>query len=193
MSTRDRMVDAAAEVMRARGLAHATTKEIARAAGFSEAALYKHFRDKTELFLAVLAERTPGELTALLAGLGSRAGTDTVRHHLADIARAALAFYGHTFPMAASLFAEPSLFAAHRSALRAQDAGPHRVRDAVTDYLAAEQELGRIPATANVRAAAALLIGACFQQAFLGHFVEDLETPDAFAESLADTVIAGIG
>ena len=44
-STRDRMLDAAYTVMRTRGLARATTKEIAREAGFSEAALYKHFED----------------------------------------------------------------------------------------------------------------------------------------------------
>ena len=39
--------------MRTKGLARATTKEIAKAAGFSEAAPYKHFADKTELFLVV--------------------------------------------------------------------------------------------------------------------------------------------
>ncbi|WP_406640249.1 TetR family transcriptional regulator [Amycolatopsis sp. WGS_07] len=36
-----------------------TAKEIAKAIGFSEAALYKHFRDATALFLAVLGERGP--------------------------------------------------------------------------------------------------------------------------------------
>jgi len=192
VSTRDRMVDAAAEVMRARGLAHATTKEIARAAGFSEAALYKHFRDKTELFLAVLAERTPGALTKLLAGLGERVGTDTVLRHLTDIARAAIEFYGHSFPMAASLFAEPVLFAAHRAALRERNAGPQHVNDAVADYLAAEQLLGRVRPDADVRAATALLIGACFQRAFLDHFTEPPADPVAVAASLAATVAAGI-
>jgi AcrR family transcriptional regulator len=186
------MVDAAAEVMRARGLAHATTKEIARAAGFSEAALYKHFRDKTELFLAVLAERTPGALSGLLAGLGARVGTDTVLAHLTDIARAAIGFYGHTFPMAASLFAEPGLFTAHRAALRERDAGPQRVNDAVAGYLAAEQLLGRVRPDADVQAATALLIGACFQRAFLDHFTEPSADPDAVASSLAATVAAGI-
>ncbi|MGH3995405.1 MAG: helix-turn-helix domain-containing protein, partial [Pseudonocardiaceae bacterium] len=37
MSTRDRILDGAAEVMRTRGLANTTTKEIAKAAGLSEA------------------------------------------------------------------------------------------------------------------------------------------------------------
>ena len=37
--------------MRTIGLARATTKEIARAADCSEAALYKHFTGKEELFV----------------------------------------------------------------------------------------------------------------------------------------------
>ncbi len=57
--TRDRILDAATHVMRTRGFARTTTKEIARAAGYSEATLYKHFQDKTDLFLAVLKERLP--------------------------------------------------------------------------------------------------------------------------------------
>ena len=75
--TRDRILDAAAHVMRTRGFARTTTKEIARAAGYSEATLYKHFQDKTDLFLAVLKERLPslgGTLGALSAGIEADAG-----------------------------------------------------------------------------------------------------------------------
>ena len=43
MTTRDAILDGALEVMRARGLARTTTKEIARASGFSEATLDKLF------------------------------------------------------------------------------------------------------------------------------------------------------
>src|ERR1700733_13336135 len=70
--TRDRILDAAAHVMRTRGFARTTTKEIARAAGYSEATLYKHFLDKTDLFLAVLKERLPSlgsTLSALSAAI----------------------------------------------------------------------------------------------------------------------------
>ncbi|MFJ2441092.1 MULTISPECIES: TetR family transcriptional regulator [unclassified Streptomyces] len=46
--TRARILDAAASLMTTVGLTRTTTKEIARAVGCSEAALYKHFRDKKE-------------------------------------------------------------------------------------------------------------------------------------------------
>ena len=74
MSTRERILTAAAEVMRTKGLARSTTKEIARASGFSEATLYKHFANQEELFLAVLGERRKKPRPRRLppAGFGAR-------------------------------------------------------------------------------------------------------------------------
>ena len=85
-STRDQILDAAATVIRNIGLGHTTTKEIASAAGLSEAALYRHFADKAELFLCVIGERVP-QLVAAFGELGSRAGHRTVRSNLEDVAR----------------------------------------------------------------------------------------------------------
>jgi AcrR family transcriptional regulator len=192
MSTRDRMLDAAAHVMRTRGLARATTKEIAKAAGYSEAALYKHFRDKTDLFLAVLGERMPSPLAAVLGTLGERVGTGSVEETLSDVARAAIAFYRHGFPMAASLFAEPQLFAAYRDALHARGAGPQHVSLALSDYLAAEQEQGRVRADADPAAAAGLLIGGCLNHAFLSHFTDDTTDDNALAATLVRTLATGL-
>jgi AcrR family transcriptional regulator len=151
VTTRDRMLDAAAHVMRTRGMARATTKEIAKAAGYSEAALYKHFRDKTDMFLAVLSERVPSTLGTVLATLGQRAGDGPVQDTLQEVARAALSFYHETFVMAASMFSEPQLLAAHRAAVYERDSGPRHVNDVVANYLAAEQDLGRLGADADPR------------------------------------------
>lgn len=195
VNTRDRILDAAADVMRSRGLARATTKEIARAAGYSEAALYKHFRDKTEIFLAVLTERVPSTFGTVLAGLNGRAGQGSVQDTLQEVARAALSFYHDTFVMAASVFSEPQLLAAHRAAVHARGAGPHRVSDAVAAYLAAELTLGRLRAHTDPRAAAALLLGACFQHAFLARFADtplEDEAADRSAAAFARTLFAGL-
>lgn len=195
MSTRDRILDAAAQVMRTLGLAKTTTKQIARAAGYSEAALYKHFRDKTDLFLAVLTERTAGDLGPLLASLPERAGEQDVARVLRAVARAAVDFYGEMFPVAASLFAEPKLLDAHRAALRERGRGPQHVNLAVAEYLDAERSAGRIRADADPSAAAALLVGACLQFAFLGHFTEPAEderAKDRFADTITATLMAGL-
>ena len=194
MGTRDQILDAAAHVMRTRGLANATTKEIARAAGFSEATLYKHFRDKAELFIDVLRERMPS-LIPLIASLAERPGQGTVRANLLEVARAAVHFYQESFPMNASIFAEPRLLAAHRTALGRRRAGPHRAVEGLAGYLRAEQELGRVASAADPDAAAALLLGGCFQYAFLGHFAgrpAGERDREAFATAAVDTLVRAL-
>jgi AcrR family transcriptional regulator len=53
-STRDRLLDAAAEVFARDGLAAATTREIARVAGVNEVTLFRLFTNKQNLIAAVL-------------------------------------------------------------------------------------------------------------------------------------------
>jgi AcrR family transcriptional regulator len=192
VDTRDRIVAAAAEVMRTRGLARATTKEIAKAAGYSEATLYKHFEDKTDLFLAVLGERGPTNLAPVLAALPGRVGEDPVEDVLRDVAVAAADFYARGFPMAASLFADPALLTAHITALRNRGAGPQLVGHAVAEYLAAEQSHGRVSKEVDARAAAGLLLGACLERAFLGHFAEQDQSVGEFADSVVVALVSGL-
>ncbi|MFF0414784.1 TetR/AcrR family transcriptional regulator [Kitasatospora sp. NPDC004745] len=165
--TRARVLDAAARLIATVGLTRTTTKEIARAAGCSEAALYKHFRDKEEIFVRVLRERAP-RLADAVADLPGRAGLGSVGEHLEEVVRVAVPFYRQSFPMAGSLFASPELLAAHRGKLG--DAGPHNVSARLADYLRAEQRLGRVSSAVDPDAAAMLLIGACFHRAFLELF-----------------------
>jgi len=203
--TRDRILDAAAHVMRTRGFARTTTKEIARAAGYSEATLYKHFTDKTDLFLAVLKERLPslgstlGALSAALdADTSSPVGPATresLASRLAATARGAIAFYEASFPISASVFSEPELLAAHHAAVTRQGAGPQYPVEALARYLRLEQERGRIQAGADCAAAASLLLGSCFQYAFLRCFAQlppDPEAAAAHATAIAATLLAGL-
>jgi AcrR family transcriptional regulator len=187
--TREVILDAALRVIRERGLAKATTKEIAKAAGFSEAALYKHFADKSEIFLGVLQERSPG-FQPLHQALTAQPGSATVKGNLAAIAEAALAFYSDNFPLFGSIFAEPAIFDAHRLRLRQLGAGPHKVNEALAGYLRAEQDLGRVRPGADAAAIADLLLGACFQQAFLNQFQGRRPDPTAatrYANLLLET------
>jgi AcrR family transcriptional regulator len=190
MDTRDRILDAAAELLRTRGILRTTTKEIAKAAGLSEAALYKHFRDKEELLLCVLRERVPG-----FARVETTAGDGDLQANVSRLIRGALEFYRETFPMLGSLLAEPQLMAAHREALGRYGAGPRHAVERVAAYLGAEQRLGRIPAETDPQAAAALLTGACFQQAFLRYFAEGpgaSPAPDELVAALTRTLMRAL-
>ncbi|MCX4982788.1 TetR/AcrR family transcriptional regulator [Streptomyces sp. NBC_00572] len=193
--TRVRIVDAARDLMRTVGLARTTTKEIAKAAGCSEAALYKYFTSKEELFLAVLNERLP-QLGGLLGTLVADPGGRTVEANLTEVARQAALFYEQTFPVVASLYAEPQLKQRHEEAMRTYGMGPHKPIEGLAAYLRAEQRHGRIAADADPVAAASLLLGACAQRAFAWEMTPDRRPPDSvddFARSIARTLMAGIG
>ncbi|WP_225824982.1 TetR/AcrR family transcriptional regulator [Streptomyces naphthomycinicus] len=190
---RVRILDAAHELMLTVGLARATTKEIARAAGCSEAALYKYFDSKEDLFVRVLAERLP-RLAPLLGSLAAAPGQGTLEENLTEIARQAALFYEQSFPIAASLYAETSLKQRHDEALRALGSGPHLPIQGLDAYLRAEQTAGRVRAGADTYAAASLLLGACAQRAFAYDATESGERPpaDEFAARLARTLLGGI-
>lgn len=182
MSTRERILDAAAGVMREQGVAHATTKEIARAAGCSEALLYRHFDDKQGLFMAVLQERMPG--FALPDGA---VGTGTVGANLARLVSGLLDFYVDSFPISASIFSSSTLLARHREAMAAHGAGPQIPQRRLQAYLEAEREAGRVRAEADLEAVARLLVGAALHQAFLTAFWGDRSTAE---RGLADRLVA---
>ncbi|MFF2957565.1 TetR/AcrR family transcriptional regulator [Streptomyces sp. NPDC057963] len=193
---RVRIVEAAHQLMLTIGLARATTKEIARAAGCSEAALYKHFPSKEELFAAVLKERLP-KLTPLLKRLivSPGAGERTVEQNLTEIARQAALFYEQSFPIAASLYAEPRLRQRHNDAMRELGTGPHVPIRGLDAYLRSEQAAGRVRADADTYAAASLLLGACVQRAFAYDATESGGPPqslDEFAASVAGTLMRSL-
>ncbi|MEV3962754.1 TetR/AcrR family transcriptional regulator [Nocardia sp. NPDC050193] len=185
MSTRERILDAAADILRTRGVVHATTKEIAQHAGVSEPTLYKYFGDKEKLLLAVLRERLPGPARAAVTpGEGELAG------NLTELACAALDFYRQAIPMLGALLADPRRMAAHRAAMAEYGAGPEKAVGAFAAYLAAERDLGRIAADTDPDAVAALLIGACFHEAFLDHYSGGMYSTYSSRETAAGLVRA---
>lgn len=190
---RIRILDAAHELMLTLGLSRATTKEIAKAAGCSEAALYKYFASKEELFIRVLEERLP-RLGPLLERLTAEPERHSLEENLTAIARQAALFYEQSFPIAASLYAEIQLKRRHDEAMRAMGAGPHMPIRGVAAYLRAEQQAGRVQPGVDTYAAASLLLGACAQRAFAYDATQDGVAPplDTFAPALARTLLTGI-
>ncbi|MER6994709.1 TetR/AcrR family transcriptional regulator [Streptomyces sp. NPDC000410] len=191
---RERILDAAHELMLTVGLARATTKAIAKAADCSEAALYKYFASKEDLFVTVLRERLP-QLAPLLDRLVADPGERTVEENLTEIARRAALFYAQSFPIGASLYAETKLKARHDDAMRERGLGPHVPIESLDAYLRAEREAGRIAPDADTFAAASLLLGACAQRAFAYDATVGKRPPqpvDDFAKALARTLLRGI-
>ncbi|MEZ0090473.1 TetR/AcrR family transcriptional regulator [Streptacidiphilus sp. EB129] len=168
---RERILAAAVDVVTERGIAAATTKEIARAAGVSEGSLYNHFGNKTELIGATMAELAGGVRDAMLDLLG-RVGAGTVEDNLVGAAEAVIGFYGRLLPVTGSVYGDPVMLAQIRREMPEQGLGPLRGHEALIGYLGAEQRAGRIAAELRPPDLAAALLGSCQQYAFLVMLVE---------------------
>jgi len=64
-STRERLLDAAAQTFARDGLRGATTREIARKAGVNEVTLFRHFKSKEQLLRAVLQRGLASEVALM--------------------------------------------------------------------------------------------------------------------------------
>jgi AcrR family transcriptional regulator len=67
--TRDRLLQAAAEVFAERGFAGASLDQVAAAAGFTKGAVYSNFAGKDELFLALMTDEAARRVDVVEAAL----------------------------------------------------------------------------------------------------------------------------
>ena len=192
--TRQLILDGAKKVVREKGLAGATTREIARAVGVADGTLYVHFADRVELFLALLRQILP-PMTGPLRELEYRAGRGTVRGNLEAVVRGALDFMQEIVPLAASLFAEPELLRAHQEELQRRNEGPHISMAAVENYIRAEQRLGRVGKRVNPKIVYVLLYGACLHRVFISHFLGHPIGPsdEVFVKQVVAATMNGLG
>ncbi|WP_239313693.1 MULTISPECIES: TetR/AcrR family transcriptional regulator [unclassified Frankia] len=165
---RHRLIEAAAQVIRTRGLAVATSKEIAREASVAVGSIYNHFTDKTDLITAVMLEGLP-TLDSALDQLRFCIGRGTVQGNLEELSRSAITFFAQYLPLAGGLFTDTELHAAVRTRLVTDRRDLSAVHAGVAFYLAQEQQLDRINRDVEPEVAAAVLLGACSQYALLTH------------------------
>src|SRR6266540_363937 len=163
---RERIVAAAIQVIRERGVTRATTKEIARAAKVSEGSIYNHFENKTALFGAAFGAVTSG-IRGAMRELAASVGKGTVEGNLERLAGAAVRFYGELLPMTASALADHQVSAWLRQRMPERGGGPVQGHAALIAYLEAERAAGRLGPAADPAFIAAALLGACLQHAFL--------------------------
>jgi len=192
---RERILTAAAQVFRDRGVTRATTKEIARVAGVSEGSLYNHFENKTALFGATFGSVASG-IAQAMRELGESAGKNTVEENLARLAAAQIRFYAELLPMVGPVLADTELLAWLQETPERSN-GPLYGHAGLIAYLEAEQKAGRLAAGAKPGMIAAVLIGACQQHAFTTRIsgpaaVAELGRMDADADTYAREVVATI-
>ena len=78
--TREHLLAAAAEVFAERGFHGASLDEVAAVAGFTKGAVYSNFKNKEDLFLALLKESYDREMQAPTDDIGGFAGSTGSPH-----------------------------------------------------------------------------------------------------------------
>jgi AcrR family transcriptional regulator len=188
--TRERLIDATERLLCEGGFAAVTTQSVARAAGFAEGTLYRHFESRDELVAATIRERLPADFEHLLDDMIQRAGHGDIEANVADFIRAAMPFFTRIAPFVSMLAAHPPLAARHYAAMREMGKGPRYNHELLAAYFREEQRLGRIRLDIDPRAAAALVMGMCFDHSLmLQLFGED---PSGLTDDELPTTVASI-
>jgi len=73
---RQQIIDTAATLFAQKGFRGTTTREIAQAVGVSEAALFKYFVNKKELYTAIIDSKSKTEEVLAAAGAAAARGDD---------------------------------------------------------------------------------------------------------------------
>src|SRR5579864_9055007 len=140
---RSGLLDAAVRLLRCRGVADLTTRDIAREAGCSPGAMYRHFATKTDLLAAVTRERLPN-LRDQLGDLVGHVGSSSVERNLEQIILATQRFVAELVPIVTAVGADPELRAGWRGAFHGSIIPPRETLETVAAYIDAEQRIGRI-------------------------------------------------
>jgi AcrR family transcriptional regulator len=170
------------------GGAYGSTKEIARRAGFSEAALFKRFATKADLFAAAMAPPLP-DVDAILSK--ARSQTDP-RRSLHALARSVLAYYRTAMPRILHLITHPQVGISPFNE-RLGRTRPVPLDTAIADFLREQHEKGRM-FVPQVQATAALLVATLHSIVLFELMgVHGGAVPDTQVNAMIDVVWSGIG
>lgn len=183
-AVREHILDAAHRVIVERGLAAASTRAIAEEAEVGAGTLYNYFPDRIHL-LVESVQRRAAILFEPLHAMSDRAGKASVTKNLQRIADEVGDVLGQLVPLLAAAFSDAELLEALQQAMSSHgQAGPQAVHF-IEEYLRAEQELGRVAADADCRAAASLILSVCHERAFLHHFLNVAAGQRSIAREIA--------
>jgi len=159
---REAILAAALELLRERGIARVTAREVAGLAGVSEASVFYHYKDRAGLLRAVFEQglRPLQELAESVA----RSGPD-LHEILVRYGTTLERFLDQALPVMAAAQSDVALRDAMTEYMTEQDLGPHRGVAALGEFLAAEQAAGRVRAGVDPYATAMLFVGACYTRA----------------------------
>ena len=159
---REAILAAALALLRERGIARVTAREVAALAGVSEASVFYHYKDRAGLLRAVFEQGL--QPLKELAESVARSAPD-LHEVLVRYATTLEQFLDQALPVMAAAQSDVTLRDAMAEYMTEQDLGPHRGVLALGALLAAEQRAGRVRAGIDPYSSAMLFVGACYTRA----------------------------
>jgi AcrR family transcriptional regulator len=190
--TKTRILEAAAQLLRDKGISGTTTREIARGAGLSDAAIYSHFKSRGELLNALIP-------ISLVDYKGSaeeflkRVGQGTVKGNLKFLMNLARDYFRDASPKIALILVEPELF--NDPGGRPISPGTSvKAQTFMADYIRAEQRMGRINEGADAPAIGTILLATAFYEGFTAGLLGTAFTAQrpSSAEEIVDALMVGL-
>lgn len=163
---REAIREAALALLRERGVARLTTRDVAERAGVSEASVYYHYTDKAGLLRAVFED---GIERLKSAGLGDRG--------LLGFGQELERFLEQALPVMTAAQSDAELRDALAAHMVANDLGPHRGVQTLGAHLAAGQRAGTVRADVDPEAAALMLVASCLMRVAQRQFIGRPDAP----------------
>jgi AcrR family transcriptional regulator len=192
---REKILEAALDLIGAEGIARLTTKEVAARAGASEASIYYHFADKTALLEGVVFEAVLNPLREFAASFPERVAGKPLRDALLAYGFALEGFWRRVLPILSAIQADVELRDFFRERIAELGFGPHRGVAVLEKYLRSRQEAGTVRADVDTSTAAMSFASACFLSAYQTHMLgaaarRKLPSLEAALAALADLIEA---
>ena len=166
---REAILDATLALMRERGIANLTSRDVAARAGVSDASVYYHFKDRTGLIEAAFAHGMESLRSIAEADL-SKAPPNEVLPAAFD---SLVCFYRILVPILYAAQADEELRMMLSDYMHRRDLGPHKGVATLGCYLRKEQASGHVRREANADAIALLVIDCAFAFASRAEMLTD--------------------
>jgi AcrR family transcriptional regulator len=188
---RQRILDAAADLARTRGIGRLTTREIAVAAQASEGSLFKNFTDKAGLLTELLSYELP-ENRAWRAVAAEPPGHTDLADALVPFIERAIDFYAAALSVVAGSLADRELLSRHRDRNRERGTGPQLAIQVTAGYLRGWQDCGQLDPAADPAGMAIALCGGALLYAWTEELAGAEQVPggrDGFIRALITAAV----
>lgn len=184
---REEILKATHELLRERGMAKLTTREVAARAGVSEGSVFYHFEDRFGLLRAVF-ERSIGPLHLEEVQHGS-----DLRQVVTTMSESIEAFLTGSLDVLIAAQSDAELRDSLHAYMLENDFGPHRGIAGIGAYLAGQQEAGLVRADVDPKVVASMIVNDAFQRSSVPKLVgnrKGIQPRTAFIDSLLTMITA---